>query len=233
MADRKTISYQDIRDEVVARIQNRRWPQGTVLPTELELAAEFGCARATVNRALRELAERGIVDRKRKSGTRVALSPTKQAKLEIAVVRQTVEEMNAAYRYSLVSRDLMACPPWLQAKIGLTDPGQVLHLCCMHFADDRPFQFEERWINVQAVPHVIEADFLSVGPNEWLLAEVPFSDAEVAFSAVPASASLSEFLAVPTGTPLFQMERTTWFRSEPVTFVRMTFHQGYQMRTRY
>ncbi|WP_372573474.1 UTRA domain-containing protein [Ruegeria jejuensis] len=233
MTDRKPISFHDVRDEVMARIQARTWPQGTVLPTEIELAAEFGCARATVNRALRELAERGIVDRKRKSGTRVALHPTKQAKLEIAVVRQTIEEMNATYRYSLVSRNLMACPSWLQAKIGLTHAGQVLHLCCMHFADDRPFQFEERWINVLAVPHVIEADFLTVGPNEWLLAEVPFSDAEVSFSAVAACATLGEFLAVPPGAPLFQMERTTWLRGEPVTFVRMTFHQGYQMRTRY
>lgn len=232
-ADRKTTGFQAIRDEVINRIQTRVWPQGSLLPTELELAAEFGCARATVNRALRELAEQGIVTRKRKGGTRVAATPVKQAKLAIAVVRQTIEEMNAAYRYALVSRRQTACPPWLQARTGIPDGSQVLHLHCMHHADNRPFQFEERWISLDAVPQAADEPFQSAGPNEWLLAQVPFSDAEICFSAVPATGPLPEFLAVPEGTPLFQMERTTWFRGKPVTFVRMTFHQGYQMRTSY
>ena len=229
----KSVSFQDIRDEVIDRIQTRKWPQGSLLPTELELAAEFGCARATVNRALRELAEQGIVTRKRKGGTRVVTTPVKQAKLAITVVRQSVEDMNAAYRYALVTRNLIDCPAWLQAKIGIPEGSQVLHIQCMHHADNRPFQFEERWINVSTVPRVTEEDFTETGPNEWLLAEVPFSNAEITFSAVPATGHLQEFLSVPAGTPLFQMERTTWFRDNPVTFVRMTYHQGYQMRTTY
>ncbi|MEM9125156.1 MAG: UTRA domain-containing protein [Pseudomonadota bacterium] len=233
MTDQKLIGFQDIRDEVMNRIQSRIWPQGSLLPTELELAAEFGCARATVNRALRELADQGIVTRKRKGGTRVVTAPVKQASFPITVVRRTVEDMNATYRYALVSRSRMDCPGWLQAKLALTEGAQILHLTCMHHADNRPFQFEERWINIATVPHVTDQDFLNVGPNEWLLSEMPFSNAEIAFSAVPATGSLQEFLSVPQGTPLFQLERTTWFRDAPVTFVRMTFHQGYQMRTTY
>lgn len=233
MTEQKNVGFQAIREEVLNRIQTRIWPQGSLLPTELELAAEFGCARATVNRALRELADQGIVTRKRKGGTRVVTMPVKQAKLPITVVRQTIEEMNAQYRYALVSRTLIDCPAWLQAKLGLPEGTQVLHLHCMHHADNRPFQFEERWINIDAVPDVISEDFLSVGPNEWLLAEVPFSNAEISFSAVPATGQLQDFLSVPLGTPLFQLERTTWFQNKPVTFVRMTFHQGYQMRTTY
>lgn len=233
MNGQKNTGFQDVRDEVLNRIQTRIWPQGSLLPTELELAAEFGCARATVNRALRELADQGIVTRKRKGGTRVVTTPVKQARLPIAVVRQTIEDMNAEYRYALVSRTLVDCPAWLQAKLGLPEGTQILHLRCMHHADNRPFQFEERWINTAAVPHVMNEDFLTTGPNEWLLAEVPFSNAEIAFSAVPATGPLQDFLSVPPGTPLFQLERTTWFRKTPVTFVRMTFHQGYQMRTTY
>ncbi|MEN8741285.1 MAG: GntR family transcriptional regulator, partial [Phaeobacter gallaeciensis] len=98
MQPQKKTSFQDIRDEVLRRIQDRVWDQGALLPTEQELSEEFGCARATVNRALRELAERGIIDRKRKSGTRVAIAPVKQARLEITVTRQQVEDMNAVYR---------------------------------------------------------------------------------------------------------------------------------------
>jgi len=231
--EQKRTGFQDVRDEVLRRIEDRIWPQGALLPTELELAAEFGCARATVNRALRELAERGIIDRKRKSGTRVTVAPVKQAKLEIAVMRQQIEEINATYRYALVKQQQIPAPSWLASQIGLQAGAQVLHLHCMHYADNRPFQFEERWINIDAVPQVAEADFSSTGPNEWLLAEVPFSNAEITFSAVAANAQLAEFLTSSPGAPLFRMERTTWFQQQPVTFVRMTFHPGYRMSTRY
>ena len=233
MTSGQKTGFQDVRDAVITRIQSREWAPGTLLPTEHELAEEFGCARATVNRAMRELADRGIVDRKRKSGTRVNIAPSKQATFEITVVRQTVEEMNATYRYSLVDRDITNAPAWLRARLELPEAAEILRLNCMHYADNRPFQFEERWINTQAVPTVVDADLSDVGPNEWLLAEIPFSNAEIMFTAVSADEKLSGFLATPEGTPLFQMERTTWLQGTPVTFVRMTFHAGYQMSTRY
>ena len=57
MAAQKRINFQFVRDEVKRRIESRIWPQGSLLPTETQLAEEFNCARATVNRALRELAD--------------------------------------------------------------------------------------------------------------------------------------------------------------------------------
>jgi GntR family histidine utilization transcriptional repressor len=229
---RKT-SFQDVRDAVIRRIQDQEWPQGSLLPTELELAEEFGCARATVNRALRELAERGIIDRKRKSGTRVCVAPVKQAKFEIAVTRHTVEETNAQYRYSLVDRKQLEAPEWLRARLGLGGVQPALHLRSMHYADNQPFQYEDRWIMLDTVPDAETENFEIVAPGEWLVSRVPFSDAEIVFSACAADETLGRFLGTPTGTPLFQVERTTWFQGQPVTYVRLTFQPGYSMSTRY
>ncbi|MEP4199291.1 MAG: GntR family transcriptional regulator [Aliishimia sp.] len=233
MADEKRLGFQDIQDEVLSRIQSRIWPAGTLLPTEIELAKQFGCARATVNRALRELAEQGLIDRKRKRGTIVNAAPVRQAKFEIEVVRQTIEDMNAQYRYSLVGQDLIGAPEWLRAQLNLPNGSDVLHLMCMHYADNQPFQYEERWINIDAVPSVKDADFSEIGPNEWLLAQVPFSNAEIAFSAITADAKLSEFLGTSQGASLFRLERATWLQGRPVTFVRMTYQPGYKVSTRY
>ncbi|MFY1706949.1 GntR family transcriptional regulator [Tritonibacter scottomollicae] len=233
MPQQKKISFQDVRDEVMRRIEARVWPQGALLPTEAELAEEFGCARATVNRALRELADRGVIDRKRKSGTRVATLPVKQAKLEIATSRRLVEERNATYRFALVSREMRVAPGWVISQMQLAAGTEVLHLEGMHYADGQPFHFEDRWINIAAVPDSAEADYAETPPGEWLLAAVPFSNAEVSFGATSADAALAEYLACAPGAALFQMERSTWFQEEPVTFARMTFHPGYRMRSRY
>ena len=77
---------------------------GEIIPNESELAEEFHCARTTVNRALRELATSGIVTRKRKAGTRVAVNPPHKAILTIPIIREEVEAKGAFYRQNLLIR---------------------------------------------------------------------------------------------------------------------------------
>lgn len=159
-------SYHDIKREVMARIDARVSPQGALLSTGAELCAEFGCARATVNRALRELADQDIVKRKRKSGTRVAIMPPERAQFDIPVTRRTVEAMGAAYRYALIARHEVDAPAWLAAQIGAPQMTRLLHLTAMHYADGAPFHLEERWINVAAVPVVRHVDFTAISPTK-------------------------------------------------------------------
>lgn len=53
------------------RITSGRYPVGTLLPTELELAAELGVGRQTVRAAMQHLLDLGLVSRRRHVGTRV------------------------------------------------------------------------------------------------------------------------------------------------------------------
>ncbi|WP_170769416.1 GntR family transcriptional regulator [Ruegeria lacuscaerulensis] len=233
MTAQKRISFQVVRDEVKRRIETRIWPQGSLLPTETQLAEEFNCARATVNRALRELADQGFVERKRKSGTRVKKEPSKHAKLEFSLARQSVESQNSTYRYALVERNVVPSPGWLASQLSVSPDVKVLHVICMHYADNRPFQLEERWINIDAVPEVEHANLNDHGPHEWLLNAAPFTEAEVAFCAISADGRLAEFMGTTAGTSMIQLERTTWKDGQPMTFARMTHHPGYCIRTKY
>ena len=232
MTAREKTTFRDVKQQVLARIRDNTWGPDTIIPAEVALAEEFGCARATVNRALRELAEEGIIDRRRKTGTRVNAAPVRSARFAIPLVRQEVESTGAAYRYALVSREARGAPDWLRARLDLPPESRVLHLKCMHYADNAPFQFENRWINIAAVPEVEAADFREIGPNEWLLAKVPFSDVELSFTAEAADAELAPFLSMSVGEPVFTAERATWLDGRPVTFARMSFGRGYRMTTR-
>ncbi|MGH1416799.1 MAG: UTRA domain-containing protein [Pelagimonas sp.] len=227
------MSYKDIKEDVLRRITSGQWPPGHLMPSELELCDEYGSARATVNRALRELADEGVLDRKRKSGTRVRRAPLRQARFDIPLTRLEIEGRGAAYRYALVARDLCLAPDWLRARMALGAGVKVLHLTCMHYADGAPFQHEDRWINLAALPQAEDSDFTETGPNEWLVETIPFSDVEIGFGAVVADAALAEFMGCTTGEALFQTERSTWFDGQPVTFVRLCFQAGYRMTTRY
>ena len=232
MPGHKKVTYQGVKEMVLSRIRNNIWAPGSTLPGEVQLAEELGCARATVNRAMRELAEEGFLDRKRKAGTRVNASPIRKASFIIPLIRKEIEATSATYRYALVNSDILPAPDWLRAQIGLEKADRVRHLQCMHYAGNAPFQFEDRWININAVPAAEHADFQTIGPNEWLIREVPFSEVELSFSATHADTSIAGFLKLAEGDPVFTAERITWLEQKPITFAKMSFARGYRMTTR-
>lgn len=226
-------AFREVKENIRGRILAGDWAPGDLLPNEVDFAVEFQCARATVNRAVRELAEEGLVERKRKAGTRVHLSPVRKAQFEIPIVRKEIEAYGQIYRYALVRCEALKAPDWLRARMSL-GPGEcALHLQCLHYADDKPYQFEDRWINLGPLPQAEKADFSEKGPNEWLVEAVPFSDAEISFSATAADELLVEHLGCALRDPLFMTERSTWWQGEAITFVRLVFQRGHKMTTRY
>jgi GntR family transcriptional regulator, histidine utilization repressor len=182
---------------------------------------------------MRELSDEGIVDRRRKAGTRVKASPVRQVKFQMPLVRVEIEATGAVYRYALASREVVVAPSWLCARLALTSEARLLHLECMHYSDGQPFQFEDRWINLAAVPSAETADFTLNNPNEWLLKAIPFTEAEVRFSATSADEKLRRFLTLNANSPVFTIDRTTWISGQPVTNARLYFASGYQMVARY
>jgi GntR family histidine utilization transcriptional repressor len=225
-------SYQAVQAAIMKRIQDRQWTPGEFIPNETALAEEFGVARATMNRALRQLAETGILERRRRAGTRVALNPVRKAVLDIPVIRHEIEARGSVYGYTLVERERVRPTPRLRARLTLAADADLLHVACVHFADHRPFQFEDRWIHVASAPKILEAPLETISANEWLVQQIPYSHGEIVFSAASAAAREAEHLGVNEGAALFVIERTTWLADAPITFVRMHYPEDYRMVTK-
>lgn len=63
--------YQQVHDHLLGRIVAGEWPPGDYLPSEQRLAASLGVALGTVRRALDELVQAGVVERRQGRGTAV------------------------------------------------------------------------------------------------------------------------------------------------------------------
>lgn len=223
-------TWQSIEAEVLRRIHSREWQPGELIPNETDLAVEFGCARATVNRALGALASAGLLDRRRRAGTRVALNPVRRATLEIAITRREVEELGARYAYRLLSCRRGTIPAAVAAALGLPAEAEMLHVRALHLADDAPYLLEDRWVNLAAVPEILAADLSRISANEWLVHNAPYTKGDFVFTAVEAAPEDAGVLAARPGAALFVLERTTWNGSQPVTWVRLSYAPGHRMR---
>lgn len=223
--------WQGIQAEIMRRIAAQEWAPGDLIPNEADLAEQFGCARATVNRALGNLASSGILERRRKAGTRIAALPTRRATLAIPVLRREIEGRGGKYGYSLLNRAIALPPPEIRASLAVSDRTELLHLQAIHLSDGKPYVLEDRWINLATLPQAAIVDFAASNANEWLVANVPFEAGDITFSATSASADEARFLNCEPGRGLFVIDRTTRSTRGSVTAVRLVFAPGYRMLT--
>ena len=224
-----TLGWEDVRAEVLRRIRARDWPPGALIPGEEALSAEFGVARATVNRALTALAEAGVIERKKRAGTRVAELPVRRARLEIPVIRLDVLGRGLAYDFKLLADRIGAAPVQVTARLGLPEGLPMRHLETLHLAGGRPFVLESRWLNPAILPSPAP-DFATISANEWLVTHVSLVSGDIAFTAEPATPRQAEVLGVAPGTALLVAERTTYGTAGPVTLVRLAHAPGYRVQ---
>ncbi len=209
------LGWQDVQAEALRRIQTRAWPPGGQIPNEAELAADLGCARATVNRALRALADDGWLERRRRAGTRVSLSPQRRAQMSVPVLRQEVEGLGKAYAHRVLTRRV---------------DGDGLFIQSLHLADDIPYAVEDREINLKTLPDAEGVDFSRLSANEWLVQNAPFEHGTMEYLAEAAGDFELAHLDCSPGTPLMILRRETFGPTGQITRLRMAYAPGRTIR---
>ncbi|WP_199262743.1 GntR family transcriptional regulator [Paracoccus binzhouensis] len=224
---RRNMTWQAVQEEVLNRIQNGEWPEGGLIPTEAELATEFGCARATVNRALQTLAQSGVLERRRKVGTRVAQHPRVQ--MVRTLLRREIEASGKVYGYALL--DCRECsPPADVAQAMLLRTEDVLLRVQARFsADGALYCCEERWINNYATPGLTREVLEEMSPCEWLLGHVPINRGSMAMAASRAGEDfVSLALELDPADPVLLLERVDWLGNMPVSLTRRYFPETHR-----
>ena len=215
--------YQRILAEIRDRILSGEWPPGYRIPFEHELTTQYGCSRMTVNKALSQLANAGLIERRRRSGSFVRRPQLQSAILEIHDIKAEVDALGLPYRYELEARHQRKATRADLARLDVPLPSAVLELSCRHFAGDRAFCLEDRLISLAAVPEAADESFAELAPGPWLVSRVPWNAAEHTIRATAADRETATALGIAAGTACLVIERKTWSADQPVTHVRLTY----------
>ncbi|WP_180898417.1 histidine utilization repressor [Martelella soudanensis] len=221
--DRPLALHARIEQEVENRILSGEWPPGTRIPFEHELTTQYGCSRMTVNKALSELVKKGLIERRRKSGSYVRQPEVLSAVMEIHQLEREVRALGLAYDFRLVERASRGANDADRRRLLLAKPDPVIHLRSLHSAGSRPFCLEDRLISLAEVPQAEDADFSRYPPGSWLLEQVPWSAAEHRINAVGAGRAEVELLDLREGTPCLVIARRTWNAGGSITQVNLTY----------
>ncbi|MFA0922464.1 histidine utilization repressor [Xanthomonas fragariae] len=218
--------HQRIRQDLEQRIYSGDWPPGHRVPPEHELMTQYGCSRMTVNKVLGLLADAGMIERRRRTGSFVARPHLEQVALSIPDIEVETTTRGQVYQFSLMSRQLRNLRQRVPQERALGSTGKVLALESVHLAGGRPLALEQRVIDITTVPEALAQSFTDIAPGSWLLRNVPWTRAEHRISAVNANAAQAERLQVDDGAACLVIDRHTWRGGQPVTYVRQLFLGG-------
>ena len=222
MSDARAL-HQRIGADISHKIRSGEWAPGFRIPFEHELTREYGCSRATVNKAVQALATAGLVERRRRAGTFVVRQRIHSAVLEIPDIEGEITRRGQTYTYEFLGVATHAADPDDPDLASLGTSGRLLDVKCRHIADGRAFAFEERVINLTSVPEAAATDFTVEAPGAWLRAHVAWTEARHQISAVNPDPAIARRLGVRTTTACLCVKRWTWRQGVGVTYVRQTF----------
>jgi GntR family histidine utilization transcriptional repressor len=228
-----TNSWQGVRAEVMRRIADGDWKPGELIPGEVDLADEFGCARATVNRALAGPCRCGPDGTQTQGRHAGGAQPGAQGDGRSAGGAPGRGRARLALLVRAAGQAEMTPSPAITPQYGLKreDASSAWLVDPASRADHEPFALEERWVNLDVVPAIAKPDLLPSAPTSGWCGTCRFAGGVLVFRSQCASSSEAQLLGCGPDAALFIVNRTTWAGDAPITAVRLAYAPGYVMET--
>jgi len=217
--------YARVKQYLKDELERGRWAPGEQMPSEADLVALFGVSRMTVNRALRELQDAGLVTRTQGLGTFAAPLNRVSSRLTLNDIQDEIEARGHRHEARVHLQRQEDAPEALAQRLGIATGAPVFHTLIVHLEQGTPLQCEDRYVNVAAAPDYLGVDFTRQTPTRHLLEVAPEWEAQVSIEAALPTTLEARLLGIGRHDPCLVVVRRTVSRSLPVTLVRLV-HPG-------
>ncbi len=221
--------YARIKRHVVAQIERGRWGVASRVPSENQLAAQFGVSRMTARRALLELMQQGWLVRSQGLGTFVADRKPALSMLEVRNIAEEIAERGHEYANRVLKLERIAAPEAIAMYLGVHTGSPVFHSIIVHIDNEVPVQLEDRYTNPAVAPRYLEQDFTRETPNAYLSRLAPIESVEHVIEAVLPTPRIARWLQVAAAEPCLQINRRTWSAGHVASYARLV-HPGSRYR---
>lgn len=156
--DSNVYRYSEILNLFLEKINSDEWSKGFRLPTERELAEEYGVSRGTVRKALDVLEQRGQVYRRQGRGTFVKNRPfdhrlSKSYSLREELSRRGVKCIVKILEYSHIRAAGEVC-----SKLELREEESVIKVKRLFYAENTPFAVDTTYLPLDMFGEISRAE---------------------------------------------------------------------------
>lgn len=223
--DRANPLYIRVKDYIRENIDGGVWEAKARVPSENELIATLGVSKMTVNRALRELADEGLLVRVVGVGSFVAEGKIQVHPLEVRNIAEEIAERGHIHRAQVEHLGSEKASGKLASDLSLKAGAQVYHSIILHLENDVPIQLEDRYVNPEVAPDYVNCDFTKTTPAEYLMSNAPLQEVEHIVEAQMPTASIARLLDLAPNEPCLTISRRTWANGRVASGARL-YHPG-------
>ncbi|WP_108659730.1 GntR family transcriptional regulator [Acuticoccus kandeliae] len=201
--------YLILRDQILSG----EWAPGDRLPGEPTLAAGQGVSRVTVRRALAQLAEEGLIERRAGAGTFVRVDRAKVGTLitDVANAFGHLLEMGRSTDVRLIAFSYVRAPEPVRVALGLGEGAVVQRSVRVRLIDGTPFSYLTAHVPEEIGRVYSETDLAHLPLLELMeRTGLRTHHARQEMTAVLAGPEVAEALGVAVGSPLVSLSRVVF-----------------------
>ena len=221
--------YQQIKQFILGRIERGDWPVSHQVPSENKLCEQFAVSRMTARKALQELTAEGVLVRAQGLGSFVAEPKPQSSMLEVRNIADEVKARGHGYSNQVLILNPVQATDAVAIALELQEQTEVFHSVIVHYENDQPLQYEERFINPRFAPDYLQQNFSRITPNVYLNQVAAMTEATHVVEAMLPDESIADALAMSPANPCLQITRRSWCRNGVVSLAKL-IHPGDRFR---
>ena len=204
--------YYQLKTILLDRVKSGDLKANDRLPSEDEIAAQYGISKATVRQAIGELVVAGLFRREQGRGTFVAEQKIEQGPRALTGFTEEMRKRGLRSTSKVLKRRVVRAEAGVAEKLGLGEGDPVFELTRLRSADGEPLGLQTAFIPLVLAPGLGDEEFESASLYEILEGKyglVP-ARAEETHSAVLIDGREARLLKVAAGSPGLAAERVTY-----------------------
>lgn len=205
----KTPAYRTVYQAIKKKIREKKYPVGSLLPTESELEQEFSVSRTTIRRAIGLLASDGYIKVTQGRGTEVLDRSTFQNLNHISSITESLTTKG----YTVTSREMdirkVRVTGQAAKMLQLNEGDEAYLVQRLQYADDVPIALMTNYLRVEQVPGLERFSGQFSGLYAFLEKQygIVIKEATEYLSATTADFCEAKLLHVDVGAPLLCSRR--------------------------
>ncbi len=215
--------YSRIQEYIAERILSGKLAPEEKIQSEREISEDLGVSRMTVRRAITELVNEGLLERKHGSGTYVARPKVTYEAWELANYVQAMQRRNIAAASQLLEFSEVVASRRLAETLQIEIGNPIYRISILRLANRVPVILERVFIPCKLCPGLEEWNLEKTSVSDLLIEEYHITPTRISqtVEAAVASETVAQQLRVGEGFPLLLLSRVIFAEEEaPVVFAQ-------------
>lgn len=217
--------YVRIRESLRAMIASGELAHGQKLPSEDELAVQYGVSRMTVRQGISDLIDEGLLYRRHGVGTFVAFPHVERDHSRLTNFFESSNAQGIEAKASILSIEVLPAKQKIARALSILEGERVIRIKTLRYAESVPVTVHDAYIPHRLFAPLLKEDLHKLEVQHlWTLFEnlgYRVKSAVQKLEAREADEELADLMEIEEGSPILYKERTVF--ADDGTPVEFTF----------